>query len=80
MCQTRTGSDSSFANGQNSPDQQDFCALPNRFGEKRRELYNRGQQLGRQSKGEAVMARIAGQNAAYRDVNPLGSWSIGVKP
>jgi filamentous hemagglutinin len=30
--------------------------------------------------GEAVMARIAGQNAAYRASNPLGSWFIGVAP
>jgi len=30
--------------------------------------------------GEAVTARIAGQNAAYRAANPLGSWNIGVKP
>jgi len=30
--------------------------------------------------GEAVTARIAGQNAAYRAANPLGSWFIGVTP
>ena len=30
--------------------------------------------------GEAVMARIGGQNAAYRAANPLGSWFIGATP
>ena len=30
--------------------------------------------------GEAVMARIGGQNAAYRAANPLGSWYIGMTP
>jgi RHS repeat-associated protein len=30
--------------------------------------------------GEAVVARIAGQNAAYRAANPLGSWFIGATP
>ncbi len=30
--------------------------------------------------GEAVTARIAGQNAAYRAANPMGSWFIGVTP
>jgi RHS repeat-associated protein len=30
--------------------------------------------------GEAVMSRIAGQNAAYRVVNPLGSWAVGATP
>jgi hypothetical protein len=30
--------------------------------------------------GGAVEARIAGQNAAYRAANPLGSWFIGVTP
>jgi len=30
--------------------------------------------------GEAVAARIGGQNAAYRAANPLGSWFIGVTP
>src|SRR5262245_26989108 len=49
-CHTQTGSDSSFADGQNGPDQQGFGALPNRFGEKRSELYNQGQQFGRQCK------------------------------
>ncbi|HEY8459120.1 MAG TPA: hypothetical protein VIM99_02000 [Blastocatellia bacterium] len=44
----QAGGDGSFANGQNSPDQQVFCALPNLFGEKRRELYNQARQLGRQ--------------------------------
>jgi len=35
-----------FSNCQNSP----FRALPNQFGEKLQELYNQGQQLGRQLK------------------------------
>lgn len=30
--------------------------------------------------GEAVAARIAGQNAGYRAANPLGSWFVGVTP
>jgi len=30
--------------------------------------------------GEAIMIRIGAQNAAYRSVNPLGSWFIGVSP
>jgi hypothetical protein len=30
--------------------------------------------------GEAVMTRIAGQNAAYQTAYPLGSWFIGVTP
>jgi RHS repeat-associated protein len=30
--------------------------------------------------GEAVAARIGGQNAAYRAANPLGSWFIGATP
>src|SRR5262245_3305099 len=51
-CHTQTGSDSSFADGQNSPNQQGFRALPNWFGEKRRELYNQGQQFGRQCRHE----------------------------
>jgi hypothetical protein len=34
-CHTQTGRDSAFADGQNSPNQQGFRALPNRFGEKR---------------------------------------------
>jgi hypothetical protein len=41
-CRTQTGRDSSTASGQNGPDQQGFGGLPNRFVEKRRELYISG--------------------------------------
>src|SRR5215813_508481 len=44
----QTGGDSSFSDSENGPDQQGFRVFPDRFGEKRRELYNQGQQFGRQ--------------------------------